>query len=68
MNLSRQVFFLSLRAWLLIGNFLANALALFGLSVVVRGDDGMSLVLAGSALTIFFVAVLANPDKTEDVS
>lgn len=68
MNLSRRVFSLSVRAWLLISNFLANALALLGLSILARGDDGWAFLLVGSAFTVFFIAILATPDKSGDIT
>lgn len=65
MNLSQKYSFLSLRGWCLVGNFISNAMALYGLSVLTRGGDGWPWLVPGIVLTLVFVLVLAIPDLSD---
>jgi len=65
MNLSQEYAFLSLRAWCLVGNFISNAIALYGLSVITRDGNGWPWLAPGIVLTLAFVLVLAKPDLSD---
>ncbi len=59
--LERKVWFMRVRAWGLVLNFLANGLALYGLSRVLAGEGGEVFLLLGAILTAALIAVLAIP-------
>ncbi len=54
---------LSLRAWGLITNFVANALPLFGLYRVLKNEDGDWELWLGVILTVFIIFILAKPPR-----
>ncbi|MEQ8689642.1 MAG: hypothetical protein RIC89_02240 [Pseudomonadales bacterium] len=51
------------RAWGLIANMLANALALYGLSQVLGNGSGHVLLAAGAALSLSLIALIAVPSQ-----
>ncbi len=61
--LDRSVGPLRVRAWGLIGNFLANALALYGLAGYLRSGEGAGAMAAGAGLTLLFILLLATPSR-----
>jgi membrane-associated phospholipid phosphatase len=42
-------------------NMIANAIALYGLSRVLAGQGGWSLLIFGAALTVICIGVCARP-------
>ncbi len=63
-NLEKKVGPLRLRAWGLVVNMLANAMALFGLSQVLTGQGGWPLLVLGAALTVACIAICARPAES----
>ena len=51
------------RAWGLIGNFLANAVALYGLANYLRSGEGTGALAVGIGFTLAFLLVLATPSS-----
>jgi hypothetical protein len=54
---------LRIRAWGLVLNLVANAAALYGLSLVMGGQGGWSLMIGGAAVTALCIGVCAIPAK-----
>ena len=54
---------LRVRAWGLIGNFLANAVALYGLARYLRSGDGVIVMTVGIGFTLVFILLLATPSR-----
>ena len=50
-----------LRAWGLVVNFVANMMALYGLSAVLAGRGGMFWLYGGFIGTVVCLAILARP-------
>lgn len=65
-NLEKQIGPLRLRAWGLIANFIANAIALFGLAKVLGGTGGWPYLIAGGVATIIIILTLATPVSSID--
>ena len=62
-DLERKFGPMRLRAWGLVINFVANVIALYGLSLVLGGRDGWFWLLTGIIGTVLCIAVLALPDR-----
>jgi len=54
---------LRVRAWGLIGNFIANAVALYGLANYLQSGTGVFSMALGGGLTLLFLLVLATPAR-----
>jgi hypothetical protein len=54
---------LSLRAWGLVANFGANALALYGLTNILKDNGGWTSLIIGVGLTVFLILFLAQPNR-----
>lgn len=54
---------LRVRAWGLLLNMLANAVALYGLQAVLRDGSGQLVLTAGVAASIGLIAILAVPSR-----
>ncbi|MDE2664051.1 MAG: hypothetical protein OXI39_13735 [Gemmatimonadota bacterium] len=52
------------RVWGLLLNLVANAVALWGVSSVMRTGDGWTWVAVGCAATVVCIAVLARPSRS----
>ncbi|WP_040481431.1 hypothetical protein [Luminiphilus syltensis] len=52
-----------IRAWGLLANMMANALALYGLSQVLSNQGGHVLLAVGFTLSVLFIALLAVPSE-----
>ena len=52
------------RVWGLVLNLVANAVALWGVSSVMRTGSGWSWIVVGSAATATCIAVLARPARS----
>jgi len=52
-----------IRAWGLVVNFLANALALYGLALFLREGAGLAPLITGLALTAMLLLILAVPSR-----
>lgn len=63
MDLDAKLGPLTVRAWGLILNFGFNALALYGLSAMVRGTGGEALLALGVVGTVVCLLVLARPSR-----
>lgn len=66
LNLETRLGPFKLRAWGLIINMAANAVALYGLAAVMRGENGYLPLLSGVAASLLCIAVLARPDYGRD--
>ncbi len=55
-----------LRAWGLVINMIANAIALYGLAIVLRGEGGVTMLIVGSILTVCCIGILAVPQERSD--
>ena len=58
----------SLRVWGLIGNFIANAVALYGAAGVLRDGSRWPLLVVGLLVTLGCVLVLAVPTPDLDTT
>ena len=67
-NLETKVGPMRLRAWALILNMIANAIALYGLSRVLVEQGGWTLLTTGSLLTILCIAICARPAEPGGLS
>ncbi|MEM9263072.1 MAG: hypothetical protein AAGA22_05790 [Pseudomonadota bacterium] len=65
MILDERIGPLRVRAWGLGANLIANAIALYGLSLVLSGQGGYSLLVGGSVATVMLLLVLAVPAKAD---
>jgi len=54
---------LRVRAWGLIVNFLANAVALYGLAGYLRSGEGAIVMVVGISLTLVCILTLAAPSR-----
>ncbi|MCY3699438.1 MAG: hypothetical protein OXH46_07360 [Gemmatimonadetes bacterium] len=62
--LARRVGPWSGRVWGLVLNLVANAVALWGVSSVMRTGGGWTWVVVGCAATVACIAVLARPSRS----
>ena len=67
-NLETKVGPMRLRAWALILNMIANAIALYGLSRVLVEQGGWALLTTGSLLTLLCIAICARPAEAGGLS
>ena len=65
-NLEKKLGPMRLRAWVLILNMIANAIALYGLSQVLAVQGGWFLLTTGSLLTIVCICICARPAELAD--
>lgn len=65
MNLEKTIGPLRLRAWGLIVNLIANAMALYGLSQVLSGEGGVIFLVIGGVITLACLLILATPVKDD---
>ncbi len=65
-NLEHKFGPLTVRTWGLVVNLLANATALFGLSLVLTGQGGWPILIAGTLMTVICIAVIARPADMEE--
>lgn len=65
MILDRKIGPLKLRAWGLILNFFANGITLFGLSKVLQGQGGQTLLYVGIVFTVILLLGLAFPSRDD---
>ena len=63
-DLEKNVGPFRIRAWGLIVNLIANAAALYGLTLVLRDGSGWPILLAGSAVTVLCMGVCAIPVRS----
>ena len=61
LNPENKVGPLRIRAWALIVNMFANAIALFALSCLMAGFGGWSLLVVGLFLTVAAIGIAAKP-------
>jgi len=54
---------LRVRGWGLLGNFIANAVALYGLASYLQSGTGVVSMVLGGGLTVLFLLVLATPAR-----
>ena len=54
------------RAWGLILNLVANAVGLWGISLVMRTGSGWAWILIGGATTVACISVLARPARSRE--
>ena len=45
---------------------IANAIALYGLAIVLRGEGGVTMLIVGSILTVCCIGILAVPQERSD--
>lgn len=64
--LDRTVGPLRVRAWLLVANMGANALALYGLSLLMREGEGQFIFACGMAMSVLCIAITAVPTAPSD--
>lgn len=64
-NLDKKVGPLTLRAYGLLLNFIANAVALVGISRVLAGSGGEVLAAMGAGLTVFLIVILSHPSQDD---
>jgi len=57
----------SARVWGLIANLIGNTITLFGVAKVIRGEGGLPILIIGLIITCVCIAVIAIPDKSEDI-
>ena len=67
-NLETKVGPMRLRAWALILNMIANAIALYGLSRVLVEQGGWALLTTGCLLTLLCIAICARPTEPGGLS
>ena len=60
-NLERKIGPMRIRAWGLVLNMIANAIALYGLSRVLTGQGGWPMLILGVVLTVICIGVCAKP-------
>ncbi len=54
------------RVWVLVLNLIANAVALWGVSLLLRTGVGWPWIVIGGVGTVVCLAALAVPDRSED--
>ena len=64
-DVDRKLGPMRLRAWGLVVNLAANAVALYGLSRVLAGEGGWGPLIAGGVLTVGCIAFCAAPSKQD---
>ena len=65
MTLETKIGPFRLRAWGLLANFVANALALFGLAEAVNGANGHPALFTGCLVSFAMLVILSSPAKDE---
>ena len=61
MNLEDKAGPWTLRVWFLILNFLANAVALYGLARLLDDGTGVLFLVIGGAVTLICIGILSAP-------
>ena len=64
-NLEKKIGPMRVRAWFLILNMAANAIALLGLSKVFAGNDGWPVLLIGTLFSVVCIAICAKPAEND---
>ena len=64
-HIDRRVGPMRLRAWLLVANFVFNAVALYGLSRAMVAEGGTALLVIGVVGTLGCLAVLSQPSHPD---
>jgi len=64
-DLEKQLAGIRLRAWLLPLNFLANAMAIYGLAMTIPSGEPSVWLIMGTVLSIGCIILLSQPNRTE---
>ncbi len=65
-NLEKKIGPLKLRAWGLIINFIANAVALYGLAIYFNESGSAFTMILGISLTVITILVVSIPSQASD--